>query len=126
LNLYNYLIVGGGGALGAMTRVALSHYIPPTLVHVPLAILCINIIGCLAMGMITEIFTIYGPLPNQWRYFIVSGFLGGFTTFSAFALECGILIEKSDYLIAGLYVFLNVVLCLTAYFIGLKIVKIVI
>ena len=90
-----YVATGIGGAIGAMARVALSRVLPITFMEIPLPILFINIIGCLIMGLLTEFMALYWSVSESVRYLLISGFLGGFTTFSSFALEFGLLFEKN-------------------------------
>lgn len=75
------------------------------------------------MGAISELLGLYWSTSLNMKYFLISGLLGGFTTFSAFALEFGLLIEKGQYLESALYILLSVMLSLMAFFIGLKIIK---
>lgn len=122
----HYLLIGLGGALGAIARVALGKVLPTAIVGIPTYILLVNIIGCFIMGILTELFALHGSTAAvSLRYFLVSGVLGGFTTFSAFAFEFALLYEKDEYLLAFLYVALSVILGLAAFFIGLKITKLI-
>ncbi|WP_010598748.1 fluoride efflux transporter FluC [Rickettsiella massiliensis] len=116
----HYLAIGLGGALGAMTRVALSKLLIDNAWGVPFPILFINILGCFLMGLITAMMGSVWSASEHARYFWISGFLGGFTTFSAFALEVGLLFEKNQWLLAMTYIFLSVALSLIFFFIGLK------
>jgi len=118
-----YLLIGLGGALGAIFRVFLSNILPYSAFNIPIYIMLINIIGCFFMGAISELLGLYWSTSLNMKYFLISGLLGGFTTFSAFALEFGLLIEKGQYLESALYILLSVMLSLMAFFIGLKIIK---
>lgn len=117
----NLVIVGMGGALGAIARVALSEYLPTTLLGLPLPIMLINILGCFIMGFLIEFMAFHGSFPAQMKYFLISGFLGGFTTFSSFALEYGLLFQKHAYSASSFYVIFSVGFSLLAFFIGVKI-----
>ena len=124
--LWHYLLIGLGGALGAIARVALGKILPTAIVGIPTYILLINIIGCFIMGIVTEILAFHGSTSAMnIRYFLVSGFLGGFTTFSAFAFEFALLYEKDESLLALIYVALSVFLSLAVFFIGLKITRLI-
>ena len=119
-----YLLVGLGGAAGAVSRVALSRILPSFVLGMPVKILSVNILGCFLLGLLTGIMSFYWNESINMRHFLVQGFLGGFTTFSAFALEFGLLHEKGANITAIVYVTLSVVLSLTFFFIGLKIIRI--
>jgi len=121
-----YLITGLGGGLGAITRVALIKIIPSTLVNnsFPIKILAINIMGCFIMGYIAEWMEIFekgsqGTLQN----FLISGFLGGFTTFSAFSLEFWLLINRNMISTAISYALISYIATLGAFFLGYKLAK---
>lgn len=76
------------------------------------------------MGLLTEGMALYWSASENARYFLISGFLGGFTTFSAFALEFGLLIAKGQHILAFLYAGLSFLLSTGTFFIGQKIVRI--
>jgi CrcB protein len=118
--MINYLLIGLGGALGAMARVGMGRVFPATLAgSIPLQMLAVNVIGCFMMGLVSS-WLEYHNGPLALRYFLVSGVLGGFTTFSAFALEGMLLVQKQQYGPAAAYILLTVLLCLAFFFIGSK------
>ena len=82
------LAVAAGGALGASARfgvtVLFRHLFAAT--TWPWATFTVNLLGCFAGGVILAA-TTRSPWPDGWRLFLVTGLLGGFTTFSAFGLE---------------------------------------
>lgn len=116
-------MTGLGGALGAIARVALGKAWSITLLGVPCYILFVNILGCFIIGLLSELMSLYWTASDNTRYFLISGFLGGFTTFSSFALEFGLLFEKQEYRAAMLYAISSVVLGIIAFFIGAKIIR---
>ena len=116
-----YLLVGAGGALGAMARhgfsSAVGHFWPAPF---PYATLLINIFGSLAMGLLVGILArVLPPAQDELRLFIAVGLLGGFTTFSAFSLDAIALIERSQWAQAALYILLSVVVSIAALYAGL-------
>lgn len=121
--MMSYLFIGLGGALGAMARVALCRIFPSFILSIPFKILCVNVIGCFAMGLLTEVLTLYWNASTDTRHFLVQGLLGGFTTFSAFSLEFGLLYQRGLYASAILYAALSVSLSLLFFFGGLKVIR---
>ena len=85
----NYLYVAFGGGIGAVLRVAVAGLIQqaaPTL-SFPLATFTINVLGCFFAGMIVALSDRLGGIGEHWRHLVMTGLLGGFTTFSAFGVE---------------------------------------
>lgn len=120
----NYLYVALGGALGSILRVYLSSSVPHTdYIKFPIQILSINILGCFLMGLLTELMGIHISANYNTRLFLISGLLGGFTTFSAFSLEFALLWEKSLHGSALFYTLFSVLFSILAFFLGVKIVK---
>jgi len=103
------LLVALGGALGSVLRYLLSLALNGTTFPwaFPWGTLAVNILGSAAIGALAG-------LEGGPRLLLVTGLLGGFTTFSAFSLETGLLFERSPPL-AALYVALSVTLGLAAF-----------
>jgi CrcB protein len=124
ISLFMYFLVGIGGALGAISRVMIGSLLPATgFAHFPLRIIAVNIIGCFAMGFIVELLESHYTSSSNFRIFFTTGFLGGFTTFSSFALEFAQLTNKNFINNAITYAILSVGLSLISFFIGAKIAK---
>lgn len=123
--LIHYILTGFGGAIGAISRVAASQLFPENIYGIPAQILFINVLGCFFMGALTEGAALYFSISDNMKYFLISGFLGGFTTFSSFALEVGALTEKNDYHLAIIYILASVTLSLICFFSAVKLVRII-
>ena len=123
--MYPFLLVGAGGAIGAMARYGFANLVGRIWpMSFPLATLFINIIGSLAMGLFIGLMARLLPAwQDDARLFVAVGILGGFTTFSAFSLDTVVLIERGELLQAGLYVLLSVVLCLIGLYLGLLVTR---
>ena len=120
----NYLIVFFGGGLGAAARYGMNVGIGRALGSAfPWHTLAVNIIGSFLMGVLTEAMALRLNLSNEMRLFLVTGVLGGFTTFSAFALDFALLVERRDMIGAAGYVLASVGLSLIACFVGLALVR---
>jgi CrcB protein len=115
-------MVGAGGFLGAVSRYLLSLAVQPRGTVFPVGTLAVNILGCLCIGLVFGLFD-RGGLSAEWRVFLATGFLGGFTTFSAFSNETFMLLRDGHAAYALLYVGGSVVLGLLATWLGWEIVK---
>jgi fluoride exporter len=116
-----YLLVGLGGALGAMARYGIGTAVPAPANGFPLATALINIAGSLAMGVLIGVLAKTTPqYQNEIRLFVAVGIFGGFTTFSSFSLDAITLIERGDFLLATVYIVGSVLLSLAGLFVGLQ------
>lgn len=117
------LAVAAGGALGAMARygagVAATRAFGP---NFPYGTLGVNVIGCFAMGLLIGLFAMKEPVDPALKLFLTTGFLGGFTTFSAFSLETILLYDRKPAL-AALYVAASVILSLAACWAGMRVMR---
>ncbi len=120
------LAIALGGALGAVGRYALSSQITQWIgPGFPWGILLVNVAGCFAMGVIAELGALTLNLTPEMRAFLTTGFLGGFTTFSAFALDTAVLVERGEMASAAIYVAASVLASIAALFLGLAVVRMV-
>ncbi len=116
------LLIGAGSFLGGISRYLLSLAVQTKTAVFPTGTLAVNIIGCLCIGIVFGLFD-RGQISHEWRMFLATGFLGGFTTFSAFSNETFILFRDGQVGCALLYVGLSVVLGLSATYFAYQIVK---
>lgn len=91
------LAIAIGATLGAWARWGLGLWLNPLLPQVPLGTLSANLVGGYLIGGAVAIFHINVELPNELKLFIITGFLGGLTTFSSFSAEVVALIRTSQY-----------------------------
>ena len=120
----NYLIVFLGGGLGAAARYGMNIGVGRLAgSDFPWHTLVVNIAGCFAMGVLTEGMALRFSVSNEMRLFLTTGILGGFTTFSAFALDFALLVERRDLTGATVYVLASVGLSIIACFAGLAMVR---
>ncbi len=120
-----FLLVGAGGALGAMGRYGFGVMVARSgTLGFPYATLGVNILGSLFMGVLIGALAKFLPGgQNEIRLFLAVGLLGGFTTFSAFSLDAITLIERGEMMQAGIYVLLSVMASIIAVFVGLFIMR---
>jgi len=101
--------VAVGAVLGAWLRWGLSYWLNPRLEHLPLGTLTANLVGGYLVGIAVAVFAAHPALPPFWRLLIVTGFLGGLTTFSTFSAENVALLGSGAwggaFLHAGLHLF---------------------
>ena len=93
----DFLAVGVGAALGAWLRWWLGIALNAVTPNLPLGTLAANLIGGYLIGVAVEVFSQQGALPVEMRLFVITGFLGGLTTFSSFSAEVVGLLMESRY-----------------------------
>lgn len=76
-----------GAALGALLRWALGSQLNAFFPFIPPGTLAANLLGGYLIGLAVAFFAVHPALPPEWRLFVVTGFLGGLTTFSTFSAE---------------------------------------
>ena len=117
-----FLSVALGGAIGASARFGAGLVLVRAFGSgFPVAVLAVNIVGSFLMGLF--VVWSFQRGMEQWNLFVMTGILGGFTTFSAFSLEAFTLFEKGQVGAAGLYVALSVVLSLLGLFAGVTLAR---
>ena len=121
----NYLLVGLGGALGAIARYVVGQQTTRAFgIGWPFGTFTANVLGGLCMGLLIGCLAHRGGADQEkWRLLLGVGVLGGFTTFSAFSLEVALMIERREVLGAALYGAMSVGLSITALFAGLLIAR---
>ena len=92
-----FLAVGVGAALGAWLRWWLGIALNAVTPNLPLGTLAANLIGGYLVGVAVEYFSQQGAIPVEMRLFVITGFLGGLTTFSSFSAEAVGLLMESRY-----------------------------
>jgi len=120
----NYLLVFIGGGLGSVLRHIVNVTCPRFLgTNFPYHTFIINITGSTVMGLIAGYLAFKGDAAQSWRLFLMTGILGGYTTFSAFSLDAAVLYERGEIGVAALYVLGSVVLSIIGLFAGLALVR---
>lgn len=117
----NFLWVGLGGGIGAVLRFVFSSIGKET--AFPYQTMLINITGSFFIGLILALTEKSGFISDPVKLFLVTGICGGFTTFSAFSFENMQLMRSGNFLTAGLYILISVACCITATFIGYKLIN---
>lgn len=122
--MLNYLIVFIGGGVGSMIR----HGVNVSAARLagtafPYGTLTVNITGSLIMGLFAGYFAFKGDAPQSWRLFLMTGVLGGYTTFSAFSLDTALLYERGEIALALAYVLASVGVSVLGLFFGLALMR---
>jgi CrcB protein len=105
----SYLLAALGGALGALARWAVAEALPRPAGGWPWATLAVNLVGCLLLGLLIAGLAARRPDDARLPAFLGAGVLGGFTTFSAFAVEAADLLRAGSPWVAVGYVAVSVV-----------------
>lgn len=114
------IFVGIGGAIGSILRYLTGIYFQKMDTgNFPLATFIANAIGCLLIGLFMGYLTKNNLVESQLKWFLVTGFCGGFTTFSTFGYENIQLVQQQQYLLALTYTLVSVCVGITAVFLGL-------
>jgi len=123
----NALLVGVGGFAGSVLRYWLSSLAHERAARTsfPIGTLLVNVLGCLAVGALTQLVEDRGFLRPEARALLIVGFLGGFTTMSTFANETMTAIKDGAAWLSFLNVALTLGLCLGAVWGGRTLVQLV-
>lgn len=112
--------IAGGGAVGALLRFWMSQGVYLLLGRgFPYGTLVVNSLGSFLMGLLYVYLLDRSHVAPEWRAAILIGLLGAFTTFSTFSIETLNLFEQGEQLKALMNIFLSVVLCLFATWLGI-------
>ena len=118
------LLVGLGGGVGSilryLTSVVVAKYFHSLF---PLSTFAANFVGCLIIGLLIGLFDKFQLVDSDLRLLLITGFCGGYTTFSAFAAENLTLFQSGNYATAILYILLSIILGIAAVLLGVTIMK---
>ena len=119
------ILVGIGGGIGSVFRYLTSLFVGKYFqATFPLATFITNILGCLIIGLLFGIFERYHLTNPDLKYLFITGFCGGYTTFSTFAAENMNLFQSENSLTAFLYIAVSVIVGLLAVWVGVALAKI--
>jgi CrcB protein len=119
------LLVSLGAAIGANLRYWLSQWAAQQWgVAFPYGTLLINVLGSFAIGVVLTLAATNSAISASWRLLIVTGLLGGFTTFSTFSYETYQLLAEGSLLLAALYILGSVGIGLLGVVLGAALVRI--
>lgn len=120
----NFVLVFIGGGIGASGRHAINVFCARCMgTGFPYGTFIINITGSAIMGLIAGYLALKGEASQPWRLFLMTGILGGYTTFSAFSLDAALLYERGELGLAAFYVLGSVAFSIAGLFAGLALVR---
>jgi CrcB protein len=120
----NLLLIAFFGAMGAVSRYSLILITPRvSYFNHPVGTILVNLIGSFLIGIVISLFN-NRLIDKDIEQILIFGFLGGFTTFSAFTYELFLLIKSENYLNVFIYLFSSIVIGLFLFYLGYKLVKI--
>jgi CrcB protein len=123
-SVFNYILVFLGGGLGSSLRHTINVVCAKCIgTAFPYGTFIINITGSTVMGLTAGYLAFKGEGVQPWRLFLMTGILGGYTTFSAFSLDAALLYERGALGLAALYVLGSVGLSIAGLFAGLALIR---
>jgi CrcB protein len=115
----NLIWIAAGAALGGVLRYLMSGWVQAAAGGVfPAGTLAVNVCGCLLIGVVAQLAESTGLVPPHLRLLLVTGVLGGFTTYSTFANEAFLMGRAGEQALALAYVALHLLLGLGAVWLG--------
>lgn len=116
---YSIIAICIGASLGAVLRWLLGISLNALFPVIPPGTLIANLIGCYLIGMVLALFANHPEIAPEWRLFLITGFLGGLTTFSTFSAEVMTLIQQGRLFWAAAAIGLHVIGSLLMTMLGL-------
>ncbi|HRH91203.1 MAG: fluoride efflux transporter CrcB [Thiothrix sp.] len=102
------LAISIGASIGAVGRWLLSLWLNKVFLFIPLGTLLANLVGGYLIGVAFALFANHPSWPAEWRLLVITGFLGGLTTFSTFSIETVSLLQQEKWLWAAMQISLHV------------------
>ena len=111
VNILPFVWVFVGGGLGSVTRYSLSRALPTMIGGFPLATLAANVVACITVGLLAG-GLLRSSVPEAARWWGITGFCGGLSTFSTFSNETLLLLQSGRYMLAIIYGVISFAACI--------------
>lgn len=122
--MFKFFLIFLGGGLGSLLRFQFSVFFSKYMTSVfPVSTFCVNVTGCFLIGLFYSYSLTYVSVSIEWRLFLITGFCGGFTTFSAFAYENILLLQQGNITLFIVYTIASFILSLLAVLAGINVIK---
>ncbi|MEN9548273.1 MAG: camphor resistance protein CrcB [Bacteroidota bacterium] len=120
----HFFLIGLGGAIGSAMRYLCQRWLGQLLPQpFPIGTLAVNVIGCFLIGIFWGYYAKPLTTDSEWKLFLMTGWCGGFTTFSAFTLDGVHLLKEQRLGLFFLYVGASLVIGLAATYLGIRLMK---
>jgi CrcB protein len=119
----NYLLVFLGGGAGSIVRYAISHLMSKYALTFPYATLIANALSCIVFGAIATLILHGKIIEPRYRLLVLTGFCGGFSTFSTFSNETFTLFANGQWGFAFANIVASIVICLFCIYLGMKMIQ---
>ena len=117
--MVNFFWVFLGGGLGSICRYGIAEIVKPYHLTFPYATLLANVLACMVLGLMVG-WSLKTDLSMNVRLLVMTGFCGGFSTFSTFTYETFALLEQGKLNLAFANIAMSMLVCLGAIYLGLK------
>ena len=118
--MFGYFLVFLGGGLGSMCRYGIAHVMSYYQITFPIATFLANVLSCFVLGLMVGLNLKTGINP-AYKWLVMTGFCGGFSTFSTFTNETYLLLQSGQYSYVLANIIGSLLICLVFIYLGIKV-----